>query len=203
MSSSQPPEGWLVPAPPQILEGHDRFQGTGATVHDFWRWAFSDLRDNTVRGVLAEFLVALAVGQTESRRKAWDNWDVTTATGVRVEVKGSGYLQSWAQATHSRLNFSRVAARTWDENTNAFGAEAEVRADVFVFAVQTCMDPAAYDALDTTQWEFYVVDAAQVRDYGYKSVSIAWVRNQAEAVRFAELAAAIERSATHVTDNGA
>jgi hypothetical protein len=71
-------------------------------VLDYWRWAFSDLRDNTQRGVLAEFLVALALGRTETRRKAWDNYDVTTSSGLRIEVKASGYLQSWAQATHSR-----------------------------------------------------------------------------------------------------
>jgi hypothetical protein len=65
-------------------------------VLDYWRWAFSDLRDNTQRGVRAEFLVALALGRTETRRKAWDNYDVTTSSGLRIEVKASGYLQSWA-----------------------------------------------------------------------------------------------------------
>ncbi len=35
--------------------------GLDAAVSDFWRWAFSDLRDNTVRGVLAEFIVAAAL----------------------------------------------------------------------------------------------------------------------------------------------
>ena len=96
---------------------------------DFWRWAWSDLRDNTVRGVLAEFIVAAALGRTATRRKGWDNYEVQSDSGVKVEVKASGYLQSWAQAKHSRLDFGRVAARSWDENTNDFGAEPEVRAD--------------------------------------------------------------------------
>ncbi len=181
-----------MPAPPQLLEGSDRFAGLDATVVEFWRWAFSDLRDNTVRGVLAEFLVAAALGQTDSRRKGWDNFDVETRTGVRVEVKASGYLQSWAQAKHSRLDFGRVAARAWDEETNQFGVEPEVRADVFVFAVQISKDPAAYDALDVGQWEFYVVPAGPVRDCGYKSVSITWVRRHAEPVGFGDLATTIE-----------
>lgn len=120
--------------------------------------------------------MALALGRTETRRKAGDNYDVTTSSGLRVEVKASGYLQSWAQATHSRLSFGRVIARTWDANTNEFGAEPEVRADVFVFSVQTCKDPQRYDALDLSQWEFYVVAADRVRECRYKSVSIAWVR---------------------------
>jgi hypothetical protein len=61
-------KGWLRPAPPQALEGTDRFAGADATVLDYWRWAFSDLRDNTQRGVLAEFLVALALAVGFLRR---------------------------------------------------------------------------------------------------------------------------------------
>lgn len=192
MTESEIPEGWLAPTPPQALEPSDRFTGIDASVVDFWRWAFSDLRDNTVRGVLAEFLVAVALGRTDVRRKAWDNYDVETSSGARVEVKASGYLQGWAQAKHSQLNFGRVAARTWNENTNEFGLEPEVRADVFVFAVHTCKEHANYDALDVGQWEFYVVDAEQIRACGFKSVSIAWVRRFAEPVTFEGLASAIE-----------
>ncbi len=107
--------------------------------------------------------MALALGRTETRRKAWDNYDVMTGSGLRVEVKASGYLQSWAQAQHSRLSFGRVIARTWDANNNEFGAEPEVRADVFVFSVQTCKDPRHYDALHLSQWEFYAVAADRVR----------------------------------------
>jgi hypothetical protein len=162
-------------------------------VLDFWRWAFSDLRGNTERGVLAEFLVALALGCTATRRKPWDNHDVTTRSGLRVEVKASGYLQSWPQATHSQLRFERVIARSWDANTNQLGDAPEVRADVFVFSVQTCKDPQRYDALDISQWEFYVVTAERVRGCPYKSVSIAWVRRHADPVPFSKLAATIER----------
>jgi hypothetical protein len=193
--NSPVPDGWLAPAPPQLLEGTDAFAGLDATVVDFWRWAFSDLRDNTVRGVLAEFVVATALKQTDTRRKGWDNYDVESASGTRVEVKASGYLQSWAQAKHSRLDFGRVAARAWDENTNEFSAAAEVRADVFVFCVQTCKDPAAYDVLDVAQWDFYVVPARAVRLSGYKTVSISWVRQHADPVGYDELAAAIEATA--------
>lgn len=192
MSQTPVPDGWLVPGPPQALEPDEHFTGVDASVVDFWRWAFSDLRDNTVRGVLAEFLVAAALDRTAERRKSWDNYDVRTASGLRVEVKASGYLQGWAQAKHSQLSFGRVAARSWNDNTNEFGAAPEVRADVFVFAVQTCKDHASYDALDIAQWAFYVVAAEHVRACGYKSVTIGWVRRFAEPVSFDGLAAAIE-----------
>lgn len=47
------------------LTGNEEFTlyGTsaGITVMDFWRWAYSDLIDNTQRGVMAEFLVYSSV----------------------------------------------------------------------------------------------------------------------------------------------
>lgn len=43
------------------LDGTEEFtvdgEGAGFTVNDFWSWAYSDLLNNTLRGVLAEFLV--------------------------------------------------------------------------------------------------------------------------------------------------
>ncbi len=73
-----------------------------------------------------------------------------------------------------------------------FGAEPEVRADVFVFSVQTCKDPQRYDVLDLSQSEFYVVAADRVRECAYKSVSVAWVRRHADPVPFSELAITVE-----------
>ena len=52
----------------------------------------SDLRTNNVRGYLAEFLVARAVG-SEAMRVEWDPWDVTTPDGTKIEVKSSGFFK--------------------------------------------------------------------------------------------------------------
>lgn len=45
----------------QQLTGYEEFtlngQTTGITARDFWSWAYSDMLNNTYRGVLAEFLV--------------------------------------------------------------------------------------------------------------------------------------------------
>ena len=41
---------------------HHSGQPIGSTVGDYWQWACSDLLMNTERGVLAEYLVALALG---------------------------------------------------------------------------------------------------------------------------------------------
>jgi hypothetical protein len=103
-----PSPGWLIPKPARPLTGQERFSSDPSSVLDFWRWAFSDLRTNIVRGVLAEYLVARAVGDLSPLRKAWDNWDVTTATGIKVEVKSSAYLQSWNQRKLSAITFSTM-----------------------------------------------------------------------------------------------
>jgi hypothetical protein len=50
---------WLEPARVVPLTGDEPFKGMNARVRDFWTWASSDLRENVMRGVLAEFLVAL------------------------------------------------------------------------------------------------------------------------------------------------
>jgi hypothetical protein len=103
---------WIQPSPPVALSGEEAFQGLGgATVHDFWVWSTGDLRENTTRGVLAEFFVARAVGAEAKMRVGWDNYDVRTPSGIRVEVKSSAYLQSWPQRVHSKIRFFGLLGR--------------------------------------------------------------------------------------------
>lgn len=64
---------------------------------DFWSWACSDLANNTMRGVLAEYLVATALDAAAGTRTEWDTVDIRTPDKWRVEVKSAAYLQSWAQ----------------------------------------------------------------------------------------------------------
>jgi hypothetical protein len=123
----------LEPAPFVPLDGGEPLEGLGATVRDFWSWGFSDLRSNVVRGVFAEFIVARAVGAGQAVRAAWDDYDVEAPDGTRIEVKSSGYLQSWAQLRHSTLSFGKLTGRSYDYESAAFSAEREVRADVFRF----------------------------------------------------------------------
>lgn len=199
---SESPETWIRPTPVTALTGEESFKGTDATVRDYWVWSTSDLRDNVTRGVLAEFLVAKAVGASDKLRTSWDNFDVLTPEGVRVEVKASAYLQSWAQRKLSTLTFRGLSALSWDDETG-YGDQPEVRADVFVFAVQTCQDPAAYDALDVSQWEFYVVPAKIIAEYGAKSVGIGFVRQHTAggAVAWDELHGAIRQAAAARDDH--
>jgi hypothetical protein len=178
------------------LDGSERFTGLDATVADFWRWAFSDLRDNTTRGILAEFLVARVVGDKRDLRIGWDNFDAQAPDGTTIEVKCSAFLQSWALKRHSELRFGRLSAREFDATRNEYSVDARVRADVFVFCVQTQREPAAYDMLDISHWEFWVVDASTIRELGVKSIGIGWVRRHTTGpLPYGELAEAIRVAA--------
>lgn len=145
------------------------------TVNGFLRWAYSDLRSNAVRGVLAEYLVgrALAVDMTKPRIE-WAPWDLRTSEGITVEVKTGAYVQAWsAPERPSTIRYNGLRARTWIEGTaGSYTSEPDVRADVYVFALETCRNAAEYDPLDLAQWEFRVVPGGVVREWRQQSVSL-------------------------------
>lgn len=85
---------WLTPSPAVRLGGDECFVGLDATVADLWRWAFSDLRDNTSRGVLAEFLIAKAVNDRRALRIGWDNFDATVAGHARWLARPGGHRRA-------------------------------------------------------------------------------------------------------------
>ncbi len=185
---------WLEPKPATPLTGNEAFAATSLSVRDFWEWGYSDLRENITRGILAEFLVAKAVGDPSPLRHAWDNFDVTTPSGIRVEVKSSAYLQSWRQRQHSRITFAGLTGLAYSYETNEFAEEATLRADVYVFALNRFREPDRYDALDTRAWEFYVVPVRTLKDEGSpKSISKSFLdRLSISHVDFAGLASEIE-----------
>jgi hypothetical protein len=129
----------------------------GVSLQQFWQWSGSDLISNSQRGILAEFLVALALGVDGGVRIEWDAYDVRTASGIKVEVKASGYVQSWPQQKLSRIGFDIAPKLGWDASTNTSAIEAARPADVYVFAVHAHIDQASIDPLDVTQWDFYVL----------------------------------------------
>ena len=113
------------------------------------------LRTNNIRGYLAEFLVARAVG-SRSGRVEWDSWDVTAPDNTRIEVKSSGYLQAWAQKRLSVPTFRVSAAYGWDATRGEFSRQQAFNADVYVFCLHTAKTHDEYDPLNISQWKFYV-----------------------------------------------
>jgi len=133
---------------------------SGFALLDYWQWAESDLLNNTRRAILAEFLVARAVGATEEPRVEWAGVDVVTPDGIQIEVKSSAYVQSWPQQGPSAIFFD-IAPResSWDPSTNETVTHDPPRrvADVYVFCILGDKSGTVPDPLDLADWKFYVV----------------------------------------------
>ncbi len=130
----------------------------GCTVMDFWKWSYSDLVSNTTRGIVAEFLVAKALGMdTGGVRDEWDPVDLNYR-GIDIQVKSAAYLQSWEQdEKYSTISFVTKPTIKWDPVTNKYEQEAKWHADVWVFALLAHKDKSSVDPMKIEQWEFYVV----------------------------------------------
>lgn len=185
----------IKPSQPTPLTGDEPFKGLNAGVLDFWRFAMSDLRTNNVRGHLAEFLVARALGVTAPRIE-WDPWDVQTPDGDKIEVKASGYLQAWAQNKLSAPSFRAAPAYGWNADTGEWTLERQYNADVYVFCLHTATSHEEYDPLDTAQWQFYVLGRTAIAARKYKSMGLATLSRLAgEAVPYPGLRVAVEAAA--------
>jgi hypothetical protein len=150
----------------------------GFTVLDFWQWSSSDLVGNALRGHVAEFLVARAVGATNSVRNEWDAFDVITPSGLRIEVKSAAYMQSWAQRGESAISFDIRETLAWDPEANTFSPESERRrqADLYVFALLAHRDKATLNPLEITQWQFFPLRASILNQHAKAQLRISLKR---------------------------
>lgn len=124
---------------------------------EFWEWAYDDLLTNTTRGVLAEYIVATALGICETKRVEWDRYDLVIGD-IGVEVKSAAYVQAWKQARPSEIVFNIRPARGWDARTDTTAASAGRSADVYVFCLFKGEDRENnIDPLDVAKWTFYVL----------------------------------------------
>ena len=175
------------------LTGQEQFRTGGAAagfdVLAFWRWALSGLSCNTTRGVVAEFIVARAVGGATGVRDPWAAYDVTAADGTtRIEVKARAYLQCWPSDPKSPKTFEFSATKPWSCELGRYtSATPEHNADVYVAALLATRDRAKVNPLDLDQWQFYVLPRAdvvsrtkwslsQLRDHGIAPVPYGGLR---------------------------
>ena|ERR1017187_441992 len=173
-------------------EGRD----AGFDLLSFWQWSVSDLVSNATRGVLAEYIVAQALGVAKEVRSEWDAFDLRTKSGLKVEVKSAAYVQSWFQRGLSSIVFRVGPRRPWDSATNVLGTESKWQADVYVFALLAHQDKSTVDPMNLDQWEFYVIDVSvlESRQRSQHSITLKSLRSLCPAaVQFAGLAEAIVR----------
>lgn len=170
----------------------------GVTLLDFWRWSSSDLVSNATRGVLAEFIVASALGiKLDGVRDEWGAFDLTTPEGIRVEVKSSAYIQSWSQRNLSLIMFRVPKTRAWDADTNVQEKEARRQAQVYVFALLAHQDKSSIDPLNVDQWRFFVLPAKvlDARTRSQHSITLRSLEKLAgQAISYNELREAVRRA---------
>lgn len=131
---------------------------TPYSVLDFWRWSSSDLLGNTLRGVLAEYIVATAFDVTRNSRIEWAEYDLLTQEGLKLEVKSAAYLQSWQQKALSKINFGIEPKKTPLGTNIANSTATKCRhADVYIFCLLHHRDMLTVNPLDLEQWTFYTL----------------------------------------------
>ena len=121
-----------------IKTGEEKFYSSSKkktfTLKEFWQWSASDLVSNATRGMLAEFIVAKALGiELKNPREEWATWDLELPKKVKIEVKCSGYLQTWPQNEYSKIKFSIEKTHAWDEEKGVYEGEKKRQADLYIF----------------------------------------------------------------------
>lgn len=158
------------------LTGSERFdlrgRHAGFDLLDFWRWSNSDLVDNTARGVLAEYIVARALGiPTTGVRVSWQAYDLQTSKGLKIEVKSAAFLQSWSDGRLSRVEF-RVPKRLGWDPIRGFEPEPKRHADIYVLALLDHKEMATLKPWNLDQWGFYVLPTCTLEGWGTERTSI-------------------------------
>ncbi len=168
------------------------------TLLDFWQWFASDLANNVLRGVLAEYIVAKALGIETDVRRSWEAYDLTTSSGIKIEVKSAAYLQSWYHKKYSTISFGIKQTKAYNPDTNKYADEIKRQADIYVFCLLKHKDKDTLNPLDLDQWEFYTL-AASVLNERYStrdSIGLANLQklNPCKA-RYEEIASCVEKIA--------
>ena len=130
----------------------------------FWQWAYSDLVGNAERGALAEYIVACALDIADGVRIAWDKYDLLTKEGISVEVKTSGYLQTWEQKDLSKPVFGIQPTFGWDSKSNEYTTEQKRQSDIYVFCLHKHTDQATINPLLIFQWDFYLLPTTVINE---------------------------------------
>jgi len=163
--------------------------------NDFWNWAHSDFLSNAQRGILAEYIVGMALNCLSKKRIEWDAYDLVTNSGIKVEVKSAAYLQSWKQNKLSEIRFDIGKKKSWYAETNAFNKTCERSADVYIFSVLSEKNRNQINPLNLRQWFFMVLPSKIINSKFGKQKTVGLAALEKLGVRrlaFEEIKAEIE-----------
>ncbi|MAT38346.1 MAG: hypothetical protein CL946_01945 [Ectothiorhodospiraceae bacterium] len=179
-------KAFIYPAiePVRLTGEEELISGGNATPHtvlDFWRWSGSTLVGNAQRGILAEYIVACALGidMDDAVRYKWAPYDLETKDGKKIEVKSSAYIQTWPQRKYSAIIFGIPKTYYWDDDTNEWRDQIARHSDFYVFCHLKHKDQSTIDPLNLDQWDFYVVPTPLIDQHCSDSKSIGLSRLKA------------------------
>ncbi|WP_239582800.1 hypothetical protein [Bacillus tianshenii] len=154
-----------------MLEAETKIAGTEKTMLDFWKWGFSNILTNNLRGIFAEYIVGSALGVVNQSRIEWDAFDLVYK-GKKIEVKSSAYIQSWHTDRFSKVRFDIGEKKEYYYETYTYSDEPKRHADLYVFCLLKEKDVKLINPIDMTQWEFYVVLTKELDQHFPKQKSI-------------------------------
>jgi len=140
--------------------GLEKFELNGKrlefNLNEFWSWKLSNLIENRNRGILAEFIVKKALGIENYNRIEWDDYDLITKHGNKIEIKSAAYIQTWEQNKFSNISFN--ISKTASNSENPENNETYKRwSDYYVFCILDCKNQNKINPLNLSQWTFYVL----------------------------------------------
>ena len=146
--------------------GEDVFHIEGEPLDEnllsFWQWSSSDLISNTMRGILAEYIVASALGENHGHRTEWDAYDIRTKEGIKIEVKSSAFIQTWHQKKLSSIQFNIRPTVGWSSQTDTRSSKVMRQADIYVFCLLIHKEQDTIDPLNMNQWQFYILSSNEL-----------------------------------------
>lgn len=125
------------------------------TIGDFWRWAYSDPFCCNNLSVLAEYIIASALGINGTRSAApIKRYNFLTNTGLRVNVRTAAYVESRYADHPDCISFCISPLGIPDGN-----GKTKQTSDVYVFSIYKAMNKNE-SPLNLDFWEFYVLPAS-------------------------------------------
>lgn len=176
------------------MQGEEQFllhgKTVGINVYDFWRFAYSDLNADP-RDDVAEYLVSHALGiEKPINKENWTLYDISYR-GKRIEVKCTGYFQTWR--SDSQVSLHRVFSIR--KAHHPVTGILERQNDIYVFCLLLGNTREEANVLDLENWEFYIVPTSKINAAcnDNKTISLSRIKNLGfEACGYEEIKSRID-----------
>ena len=164
------------------LSGKEKFtqhgNETNLSILDFWQFKFSNIYN--MQEIMAEYLVAKALGKDEADNDAyWTLFDIAYS-GKRIEVKKSSYYHPWnedGKISDQRIFSIAKANSSYEDNTKENRYERQN--DIYVFCLNVGKTKEEANPLNLDNWQFYIVPTSFINENcgNNKTISLGRIRN--------------------------